>query len=205
MAYTSGLRRNCRRETCIQIGRSMFRAKVTTKNPPARLARAITALLRNDSRFYLQLLALVPLAVLQLSLLPALLAGYVICNVITVWVVLNAVLLRLPQALTLALLSALLLETHSTAPRGLYLCAYGTLVGALHLIKGLVTWNMRSAWLVVVVAAELWLSVLEHVAVAMPGAELWPHSSKYLLRLGGTCLVGYLLFKYVASSTHKIR
>lgn len=183
----------------------MFRAKATAKRHPARLPRVITALLRDDSRLYLQMLALVPLVVLQLGILPALLAGYVICNIITVWVVLNAVLLRLPQALTLALLSALLLETHSTAPRGLYLCAYGTLVGALHLVKGLVTWNMCSAWLVVVATAELWLTVLEHVAVALPLSDLLPHSGKYLLRLGGTCLVGYLLFKYVASSMHKIR
>ena len=183
----------------------MFRVKATAKRQPAWLPRVIAALLRDDSKLYLQMLALVPLAVLQLGILPALLAGYVICNVMTVWVVLNAVLLRLPQALTLALLSALLLETHSTAPRGLYLCAYGTLVGALHLIKGLVTWNMSSAWLAVVAVAELWLMLLEYVAVALPLADLLPHSSKYLLRLGGTCLFGYLLFKYVASSMHKIR
>ncbi len=162
-----------------------------------------TALLRDD-RFFLQLLMLVPLVVLQLGILPALLAGYVVCNVITVWVVLNAVLLRLPQALTLALLLALLLETHSAAPRGLYLCAYGTLVGALHLVKGLVIWNMRSAWLVVIAAAELWLLVLEGVAMSVPLSDLLLHSGRYLLRLGGTCLVGYVLFKYASISTHKI-
>ena len=183
----------------------MFKAGTPARKHPAWLRLALTALLRNDSRFYLQLLALIPLVVLQLGILPALLAGYVVCNVLTIWVVLNAVLLRLPHALTLALLLALLLETHSTAPRGLYLCAYGTLVGALHLVRGLVTWNRCSAWLAVIAAAELWLLVWENVAVAMPLADLLLHSGKYLLRLGGTCLAGYVLLKYVTIPTHKIR
>ena len=183
----------------------MLRAKTTARKPTAWLRLSLTALLRDDSKIYLQLLALVPLVVLQLSILPALLPGYVVCNLITVWVVLNAVLLRLPHALTLALLLALLLETHSTSPFGLYLCGYGILVGVLHLIKGLLAWNRYSAWLVVIAGAELWLLVLENVALAMPWTELVAHSSKYLLRLGGTCLVGYVLLKYVAIPTHKIR
>ncbi len=183
----------------------MLKARTTARKPTAWLRLSLTALLRDDSRFYLQLLVLVPLVVLQLGILPALLAGYVVCNLITIWVVLNAVLLRLPHALTLALLLALMLETHTTAPRGLYLCAYGTLVGALHLVRGLVTWNMCSAWLVVITAAELWLLVLENIAVAMPLADLFLHSGKYLLRLGGTCFAGYVLLKYVTISTHKIR
>ena len=183
----------------------MLKAKASASRHSAWLRLAIAALLRDDSKIYLQLLALVPLVVLQLSVLPKLLGGYVICNVITVWVVVNAVLLRLPPVLTLALLLALLLETHSTSPFGLYLCGYGILVGVLHLIKGLLAWNRYSAWLVVIAGAELWLLVLENVALAMPWTELVAHSSKYLLRLGGTCLVGYVLLKYVAISSHKIR
>ena len=165
----------------------------------------VTALLHDDSRLYLQLLVLVLLAVVQLSILPALLAGYVVCNVITVWVVLNAVFLRLPKALLLALCSALLLETHSSAPVGLYLCAYGTLVGTLHLVRGLITWNMGSTWLAVIAAAELWLLLLENVAVAMPWVDLLTHGDRYVLRLAGTGLAGYVLLKYVAIATHKIR
>ena len=157
------------------------------------------------NKTYLQLLVLVPLAVLQLAILPRLLPGYVLCNLLTVWVVVSTVLLRLTPAITIALLAALLLETHSAAPRGLYLCAYGTLVGVLHMTKGLVTWNLRSAWLAVIVAAELWLLVLESIAVNIPLAELITHSSKYLLRLGGTCLVAYLLLKYTPISTYRMR
>ena len=93
----------------------------------------VIAMLHDDSRLYVQLLMLVLLAVVQLSLLPALSAGYVVSNIITVWVVCNAVFLRLPRALLLALLSALLLETHSSVPVGLYLCAYSTLVVAFAL------------------------------------------------------------------------
>lgn len=183
----------------------MLKSKTKANKHSAWLRVLINALLRDDSRFYLQLLALVPLVVLQLGILPAMLEDYVICNVITVWLVINAVLLHLPQAMALALLSALLWETHSTAPLGLYLCAYSMLVGALHLVKGLVAWNMRSAWLAVIAAAELWLLVLENFAVAMPLTDLLLHSGKYLLRLGGTCIVGYVLLEYVAISTRKIR
>ncbi len=171
----------------------------------ARLRVALVSLLCDDNKLYRQLLALVPLAVVQLGVLPALTCGYVVGNVFTVWVVLNAVLLRLPKALLLAMLSGLLLETHNTAPRGLYLCAYGTLVVALHLVKGLVTWNRGGAWLAVLVTAELWLLVLENAAVAIPLTDMWSHHSRYLLRLVGTCLIGYALYKYSAMTTHKIR
>ena len=153
------------------------------------------------SKIYLQLLVLVPLAVLQVAILPRLLPGYVLCNLLTVWVVVSTVLLRLAPAIAIALLAALLLETHSAVPRGLYFCAYGTLVGVLHMSKGLVTWNLRGAWLAVIVSAELWLLLLENIAVNIPTAEIITHSGKYLLRLGGTGLVAYLLLKYTRIAT----
>ena len=153
------------------------------------------------SKTYLQLLMLMLSAVLQLAILPHLLPGYLLCNLLTVWVVVSAVLLRLAPAMAIALFAALLLETHSAVPRGLYLCAYGTLIGVLHMSKGLVMWNLHSAWLAVMVTAELWLLLWESIAVNVPTAALFTHSGKYALRLGGTCLVAHLLLKYTTIST----
>lgn len=169
-----------------------------------RLVPSLTFLLHDNSKTYLQLLALLPLVFFQFSVTTLLLPSYVVCNLITVWVVFNAVLLRLPKALTLALLLALLLETHGAAPRGLYLCAYGTLVVVLHLFRGLIAWNMLSAWLTVIVSSELWVLVLEHISLAMPPTALLAHSQQYLLRLGVTCLAGYVLLKYTHTLTRRI-
>ena len=169
-----------------------------------RLHLPVAALLHDGSKTYLQLLVLIPLLVVQLALLPALLPSGSYCNLITVWVVVNAVFLRLPKALMIALLSGLLLETHSAAPRGLYLCAYGTLVGTLYLFRKLIAWNLLSAWLTTIAAAELWLLLLESVAVAMQPAAPALVLSKCLLRLGATCLAAFILLKYTAIAARRI-
>ena len=138
-----------------------------------------------------QILLLVPLSIIQLMLLPMLFpAGLVVVDLLTVAVVINAVVLPLSQGLVIALLSALLIETHSIVPAGIYFCAYTVLVVVIHMFKGVVIWNLIGSWLVVFLLAELWLLVLLTLAIDVSTVEIVPYLGKCLLAVIGTVTVG---------------
>lgn len=130
------------------------------------------------------LLPILPLAVLQLTVLPMLLPVF---DLLTVWVIISAITLGLARSLLIAALVALILETHTVAPLGLYFCAYWSLIISIYLCKGVVAWNMRISWLVTVALGELWIIFLETLAVDTP--NLYPYTSTCLLRLVSSILL----------------
>ena len=143
------------------------------------------------NHFRNRILLLVPLAVTQLMLLPMLFpAGLVVVDLLTVAVVINAVVLPLSQGLVIALLSALLIETHSIVPAGIYFCAYTVLVVVIHTFKGIVIWHLIGSWLVVFLLAELWLLALLTLAIDVSAVEIVPYLGKCLLAVIGTAIAG---------------
>lgn len=145
----------------------------------------------NKINFGSRLLLLVPLAVIQLMLLPMLFpAGLVVVDLLTIAVVINAVVLPLSQGLVIALLSALLIETHTIVPAGIYFCAYTVLVVVIRRFKGVVIWNLIGSWLVVFLLAELWLLALLTLAIDLSAVEIVPYLGKCLLAVIGTAIVG---------------
>lgn len=140
-----------------------------------------------------RLLPLLPLAVLQLAVLPTLLPVF---DLLTVWVIVNAITLGLRHSLLIAALVALILETHTVAPLGLYFCAYWSLIISIHLFKGIVAWNIKLSWLFTVALGELWVILLEAMAVGMPNS--YPYAATCLLRLvSSILLVAWISSVYV--------
>lgn len=143
------------------------------------------------ARFRGRVLSLLFLAIIQLTLLPMLFpSGLVVVDLLTIAVVINAVALPLLQALVIAALSALLVETHSIVPAGIYFCAYGVLVIVIHMFKGIVIWNLVGSWLAVFLLAELWLLALLTLAIDVTAIEVVPYLGKCLLAMIGTAIVG---------------
>ena len=138
-----------------------------------------------------RVISLIFLAMIQLTLMPMLFpAGLMVVDLLTIAVVVNAVTLSLSQAVVIALLASLLIETHSIVPAGIYFCAYTVLVVVIHTFKGVVVWNFVGAWLVVFLLAELWLLTLLTLAIDITVIDVTVYLGKCLSALVGTTIVG---------------
>lgn len=150
-----------------------------------------------NNRFWVRMLALLPLAVIQLTLLPMLFpAGLVVVDLLTIAVVINAVALPLSQALIIATLAALLIETHLIVSAGIYFCAYTVLVVVIYTFKNVVIWNLLGSWLMVFLLAELWLFCLSTLAIDVTAVDIAPYLGKWVLALVGTAIVGCSVYLF---------
>jgi len=117
---------------------------------------------------------------LHFTVLPCLTRSWVLIDLMTPWLVTTFVAAKLPRAALLGLLGALILETHSAAPAGLYICAYWVILVALYLTRGTLSWRHAFPWLVTFVLSELWVIGFETFVLTVD-AGLSPLAPHYLI------------------------
>lgn len=108
------------------------------------------------------------LAWLQLHFLPHILGASVI-DLITPWIVAYIVFAPLNRSIVLALCASALLETHSLAPAGMYVCIYWVTSVALVSVKDTFSWSRRGPRISAFLAAELWLCTFEFLLIIIRG------------------------------------
>lgn len=78
-------------------------------------------------------------------------------DIITPYLAIATILLTPVKALVLISITSFILETHSSAPVGFYLCNYWALASFIFLIKHNIPWHNTSSWISLFTFAQTWL------------------------------------------------
>ena len=82
-------------------------------------------------------------------------------DLITPYIVYQIITKNQSYTFFIILFLSLLLETHTSFPRGFYFVSYGCLWLALYSIKDNISWQMIFPWFVIFIASQLWMSFFE--------------------------------------------
>lgn len=115
----------------------------------------------------LDIIYLLLIGALHQTVLPSMVGGVMLVDLMTPWLVTTFVAAPLPRATVLGLLGALILETHSAAPAGLYICAYWVIAVVLRLTRTTLSWRHGFPWMVTFFVTEIWVISFETFVVAV--------------------------------------
>lgn len=118
--------------------------------------------IRPDSgKLWLDFIFLVLIATLQLAIIPSIFGQYLAVDLLTPWLVVCFVRQRQTTSVFLAFFAALILETHTSTPSGLYFCVYWITLTIIHFVKDSLSWRHNIPWMVTIFCAQLWLIIFE--------------------------------------------
>jgi hypothetical protein len=158
--------------------------------------RPALSLRPHTGRLWLDALYLLIIGALHHSVVPSLTRSTLIVDLMTPWLVACFVTETLPRGAFLGLLGALVLETHSAAPAGLYLCAYWVIAVVLYLTRGTLSWRHAFPWLVTFAVAELWVIGFESFVIAVGEGQMpfdWVRLLTQAARVAVAVLFGMLV------------
>lgn len=158
-----------------------------------RLQEATRALLRfrpYSGRLWVDIILILFVGALHHTVLPSVTRSLVLIDLMTPWIVTTLVVAPLPVGATLALLGAVVLETHSAAPAGLYLCSYWVILAVLHLTRSTLSWRHAFPWLVTLVVSQVWVMSFETLVLLIGDSALtgrYVFAQIFRLLLGTLC------------------
>lgn len=120
----------------------------------------------NTGRLWHDVLFLLLMTVIQVFILPALLGSHLKIDLITPWLAITFIRQPMWTATILAAVGALALETHSSVPAGLYLCAYWIMANVILYARPTLSWRHRVPWLVTYGASATWIILFETFVIA---------------------------------------
>jgi len=110
-----------------------------------------------SGQLWFDTLLLLVVGTMHHTVLPSLTSGVFAIDLMTPWIVTTLVLETLPRGLFLAAVGALILETHSAAPAGFYLCSYWVITAVIHLTRDTLSWRHIMPWAFTYGISQLWL------------------------------------------------
>ena len=147
-------------------------------------------------RLWLDLLLLFLCVVLQHAILPTLTMELIPIDVMTPWLVVGFVSQPLMRSSIMLALGALLVELHTAAPAGLYLCGFWVIAVTLWMVRSSLSWWHAFPWIVTFTAAELWIVLFESFvrSIAAGSFNFVPVDlAKETLRIGLSVGIGMIL------------
>jgi hypothetical protein len=151
-------------------------------------------------KLWLDVCFLLIIAALHHTVLPSFTRHLFVVDLMTPWIVATFVVATLPRAIFLGGIAALLLETHSAAPAGLYLCAFWVIAVVLHLTRSTLSWRHVFPWLVTLAASELWVMIFESFVSGVSEGSLRfdaVHLARQGLRLFTSTFAGLILARRI--------
>jgi hypothetical protein len=133
----------------------------------AAASRPWLALRPASGRLPLDLVYLIIIGALHHTVLPTLVGHVLLVDLVTPWLVATFILAPLGRGALVGALGALIVELHSTAPVGLYLCAYWVVAVILRLTRSTLSWRHAFPWAVTFAAAELWVIGFESFVIGV--------------------------------------
>jgi hypothetical protein len=133
---------------------------------------------------------------LHSTILPSIFGRYLLIDLMTPWLVCTFVAAPLTRSIILAILGALILETHSATPAGLYIVAYWIIMAALWLARSTLSWRHVFPWAVTFFVSELWVIAFETFVMAVSEGVFQFNPIQMLnqcLRLGVATVFGLAL------------
>lgn len=146
------------------------------------------------------------IAVLQTTILPTFFPQDLVVDLLTPWLAVSMVLLPPTLCLPLMVLAALIIETHSAAPAGLYISAYWMLGVAITLSAHAIAWTNKAPWLSLVILSETWLFAAEFLVGFLAGQEPSVEPRYYIfqiLRFGLSAYFGFVVAMMFAPGIDK--
>lgn len=146
--------------------------------------------------FWADILWIIVLGSIDAHLIPTLTGGILPFSLLTPWLVVTFVVAPTPVSVILLLLGALMLETSTVAPRGLYLTAYWIIFSALTLTRKTLSWRHAVPWLVTFFFASFFVSNFESLVIFLrqdPAQLDFFHFAKQVTRVTLCVVVGMAL------------
>jgi hypothetical protein len=145
------------------------------------------------------------ITILQTAILPTFLPKQLVTDLLTPWLAVAVVLLPTHRAIPLILLSALLIETRSAAPAGLYITAYWILGTVVTLSRNAISWNNRAPWLSLVIFSEVWIFGAEYLVALLAGQEASMDYRLYLYQAARIAMSAFFGLFVIIKLAPKIR
>lgn len=149
-----------------------------------------------SGKLALDVIFLLLVGALHHTVLPSLFGSVVLIDLMTPWLVTTFVASPLPRAIVTLIVGALILETHSAAPAGMYIAAYWVVCVALRLTRSTLSWRHAFPWLVTFLVAEAWVILFETFVMAVSEGQLqlsFGYVLSQLVRLAVSAFFGMLL------------
>ena len=115
----------------------------------------------NTGRLWQDCIFLLLICAIQLSILPSIFGPYISIDLVTPWLVTSIVRQNALSAGILCVVGASAIESHSSIPSGLYLCAYWIALTVIIQVRPTLSWRHRIPWLVNFIIAEIWIVAFE--------------------------------------------
>ena len=109
--------------------------------------------------------ALLGLLTMQFAILPSLFPSIVIDG-IPIWIVFLCVTRNPRSVYWWTFVTVSILETHTSAPRGLYFLAYSAMVTVILIFKDHISWKFIFPWSVVIFLSYIWIILSESVSIS---------------------------------------
>ncbi len=111
----------------------------------------------HSGRLWLDLIYLLIVGALHFTMIPTLTGSWLPIDLMTPWLITCFVSEPLPRGALLGLAGAIILETHSAAPAGLYVCAYWVIATVLYFTRFTLSWRHIFPWVVTFFLGEIWV------------------------------------------------
>lgn len=158
--------------------------------------RPALAMHPHTGRLWLDVVYLLIAGACHHTVLSSLTGSLFVVDLMTPWIVALLVMESLWRGAFLGAIAAIILETHSSAPAGLYLCAYWVIAVAIWLTRSTLSWRHTFPWIVTLTTAVLWIAAFESLVLAISagGALLsWAYVGQQILRVVVAVALGMLI------------
>ena len=162
----------------------------------AQWLRPWVALRPYTGQMPLDIIFLLVVGALHHTVLPSLIGGVMLVDLMTPWLVVTFVSAPLPRATVIGVLGSLILESHSAAPAGLYLCAYWVVAVVLRLTRSTLSWRHALPWMVTFLVTEIWVIAFETFVVSVSEGNFhfgFGYALAQMVRLVTSSAIGMLL------------
>ncbi len=110
---------------------------------------------------WLDFLLLLIVSALHFTVLPTIIGKIVLVDLLTPWLLTYFIAAPFKKSLVIGVLTALIMETHTSAPAGMYLSLYWVALVTLWLVRVSLSWRHAFPWIVTFAAGELWIVFAE--------------------------------------------
>jgi hypothetical protein len=132
---------------------------------------------------------------MQTVVLAGLDLGHLKFDLFTPWLVLSVLRMSQERVLFFFAFAIMIMETSSSAPKGLYLVAYGMIGILLYLVKNQISWRRTVSWLYAMAGATTILGILEVIVlyISEPTRQLGFYGLTWGSRLAISSLIVFLV------------
>lgn len=155
-------------------------------------AQVIIRFRPNSGSIWIDALFTLMICYLQLYLLPLAFHSWMVVDLLTPWLIVGFVTQPLISSILLTTIAALTLETHMTAPLGIYFCIYWVVLVAISFTKDNLTWRYTFPWIMTFLLSGLWVAGFEFFVRAVTGGVSAINLSEALVQIARVLIIPFI-------------